>query len=182
MNEIDTLTLEFFTNKTQYKGLLEKQECFNNKSFISEKKFYKKRILDLSKRLFRNEISDVHLKNTFNSYIKASIDFLKFQDKTELIQEDYSGNDLDKSNSEIEKDVNIDNVSYDSCNNLMMNIPDTKSISMDDFIIKKSRNNPSKKIILPEKKNFDLKKEKYKTKGIKKKENINNKYEDTKKK
>ena len=78
MNEIDNMSLQFFTNKTQYDLLIKRNNVSINKEFTCEKKFYKKRILDLTKRGFKNEIEDNHVSGTFDTYIKACIDYLKF--------------------------------------------------------------------------------------------------------
>ena len=57
MNEIDNITLSYFANKSQYISILKKTEENNDKKFINDKRFYKKRVLDLTKRLFREEQS-----------------------------------------------------------------------------------------------------------------------------
>jgi hypothetical protein len=49
---------------------------------------------------------------------------------------------------------------------------------MDNFIIK---NEKKPNVIIPEKKKYNFKSKDLKTKGIEKKKNINNKYEDIKK-
>ena len=175
MNEIDNITLEYFLNKSQYQGLIKKHDILNDKNFISEKKFYKKRILDLTKKLFRNEIEDLQLKNVFNGYIKSCCNYLKFQDKKDIIQENYS-----EEEEMVNEDIldQIEEVGYNNCDYLILKEKETKKITMDNFIIKNEKK-PS--VILPEKKKYNLKSKDLKTKGIEKKKNINNKYEDIKK-
>ena len=175
MNEIDNITLEYFLNKSQYQGLIKKHDILNDKKFISEKKFYKKRILDLTKKLFRNEIEDLQLKNVFNGYIKSCCNYLKFQDKKDIIQENYS-----EEEEMVNEDIldQIEEVGYNNCDYLILKEKETKKITMDNFIIKNEKK-PS--VILPEKKKYNLKSKDLKTKGIEKKKNINNKYEDIQK-
>jgi hypothetical protein len=175
MNEIDNITLEYFLNKSQYQGLIKKHDILNDKNFISEKKFYKKRILDLTKKLFRNEIEDLQLKNVFNGYIKSCCNYLKFQDKKDIIQENYS-----EEEEMVNEDIldQIEEVGYNNCDYLILKEKETKKITMDNFIIK-NKKKPS--VILPEKKKYNLKSKDLKTKGIEKKKNINNKYEDIQK-
>jgi hypothetical protein len=175
MNEIDNITLEYFLNKSQYQGLIKKHDILNDKNFISEKKFYKKRILDLTKKLFRNEIEDLQLKNVFNGYIKSCCNYLKFQDKKDIIQENYS-----EEEEMVNEDIldQIEEVGYNNCDYLILKEKETKKITMDNFIIKNEKK-PS--VILPEKKKYNLKSKDLKTKGIEKKKNINNKYEDIQK-
>ena len=175
MNEIDNITLEYFLNKSQYQGLMKKHDILNDKNFISEKKFYKKRILDLTKKLFRNEIEDLQLKNVFNGYIKSCCNYLKFQDKKDMIQENYSDEDEVINEDILDK---IEEVGYNNCDYLIMKEKETKKITMDNFIIK---NEKKPNVIIPEKKKYNFKSKDLKTKGIEKKKNINNKYEDIKK-
>ena len=50
MNEIDNITLNCFANKQQYEQIMKKNEFHNDKQFLSDKKFYKKRVIDLTKK------------------------------------------------------------------------------------------------------------------------------------
>jgi hypothetical protein len=172
MNDIDSLTLEYFVNKNHI-SVLNKNEEIKSKTFEKEKKFYKKRIIDLTKNLFRDEIADSTLKNSFNTYIKTSINYLNFLDKREIIQ----GN---KPEDEIKINNNLENKEYANSDFLLFKEKDTKKITLDNYI-KKTNSKPSK-LILPEKQNYNIKTKEYKTKGIKKKKNINNKYDEVKEK
>jgi len=172
MNDIDSLTLEYFVNKNHI-SVLNKNEEIKSKTFEKEKKFYKKRIIDLTKNLFRDEIADSTLKNSFNTYIKTSINYLNFLDKREIIQ----GN---KPEDEIKINNNLENKEYVNSDFLLFKEKDTKKITLDNYI-KKTNSKPSK-LILPEKQNYNIKTKEYKTKGIKKKKNINNKYDEVKEK
>ena len=89
MNELDNITLNCFANKIQYDSIMKKNDHCNDNNLINDKKFYKKRILDLTKKLFRNEVEDTQLANCFNSYIKSCIIYLKFLDKKDIIQKKY---------------------------------------------------------------------------------------------
>lgn len=168
MNEIDNLTLEYFLNKSHYQDVLKKQDIFNNKQFLSEKKFYKKRIIDLTKKLFRNEVDDIQLKNVFNGYVKSCSNYLKFLDKKDIIQENYSEEESVKEEDFLES---IEEIGYNNCDHLILKEKETKKITMDNFIKKKEK---KPNIILPEKHNFNLKTKELKTKGLEKKKNINN--------
>ena len=168
MNEINNITLEYFLNKSQYQELVKKRDIFNDKNFKSEKKFYKKRILDLTKKLFRNEIEDFQLNNVFNGYIKSCCNYLKFQDKKDFIQEGYSEDEKEEMENLLDE---IEEVAYNNCDYLMTKEKETKHITLDNYI-KKNEKKPT--VILPEKKTFNLKSKDLKTKGIEKKKNINN--------
>jgi len=177
MNNIDSLTLEYFLNKNQYQGLLNKHELFNDKQFLSDRKFYKKRIIDTTKKLFRNEINDSHLKNSFNCYIKSCINYLSFLDKTDIIQDKYI-----EETDNIAEEKCLENIAveeYNNCDYLLTKESDVKQVTLLDNYIKKKDNKP--KIILPEKNTYNLKTSEFKTKGISKKKNINIKYDENKK-
>jgi hypothetical protein len=176
MNEIDNITLQYFTNKNQYDSIL-KQKCVNNNTiYLNERKFYKKRILDLTKKAFRNEVDDNHVKNAFENYIRTCINHLKFSDKKDIYQEQYDGINIIDNHNEID---NIQDISYDNIDYIICKPEDIKKCNLDSFVINKKK----KRIpyALPKKPEINIKSAEYKTKGIvKKKKNITNKYEDEK--
>ena len=181
MNEIDNITLNCFANKQQYEHIMKKNDFHNDKTFLSDQKFYKKRIIDLTKKLFRNDVDDLHLHNNFDNYTKSCINYLKFLDKKDILQDKYcniidSNNIIDSSNN------NCDLHDYDisKYNILFAKEEDVKKINLDTFIIKK--NSKPKPKILPKKENVNIKTKEHKTKGLKKKKNINNIYEEKNKK
>ena len=175
MNEINNITLNCFANKQQYEHIMKKNDFHNDKTFLSEKKFYKKRIIDLTKKLFRNDVDDLQLHNTFDNYTKSCINYLKFLDKKDILQDKYS-NIIDSSNN----NVDLDEYDISKCNRLFAKEEEVKKISLDTFVIKKSEKTKPK--ILPKKEKIDIKTKEHKTKGLKKKKNINNIYEEKNKK
>ena len=53
MNSIDSMTLSYFTNRSQYEQILHRTLNKSNElEYTTDKRFYKKRILDLNKKLF----------------------------------------------------------------------------------------------------------------------------------
>ena len=184
MNEIDNITLSYFANKSQYTSILKKTEENNDKKFINDKKFYKKRVLDMTKRLFRDEETNTQLIGFFNTYVKSCVNYLKFLDKSDIIQEKYGsmnvGDDQEKPISEIDAsgdDIDIENVDYKNCDYLFSKPEDVKKLNLDTFVIKTVTNPPQK--IIPKRENINIKTKEHKTKGILKKKNIDNIYEDT---
>ena len=184
MNEIDNITLSYFANKSQYTSILKKTEENNDKKFINDKKFYKKRVLDMTKRLFRDEETNAQLIGFFNTYVKSCVNYLKFLDKSDIIQEKYGsmnvGDDHEKTNIEIDAsgdDIDIENVDYKNCDYLFSKPEDVKKLNLDTFVIKTVTNPPQK--IIPKRENINIKTKEHKTKGILKKKNIDNIYEDT---
>lgn len=116
MSEIDSITLDYFTNKSQYANLLKKKDYYQSKQFNSDKKFYKKRILDLFKRLFRDEIENEQLVSGFHNYIKLCIDYLKVLDTNDLLQEKYADSnehgEHNEHNEHSEHDKHIEHIEH----------------------------------------------------------------------
>lgn len=188
MNEIDNITLSYFANKSQFHSVLKKSESINDKRFINDKKFYKKRIIDLTKRLFREEEKDIQLSHFFNIYVKSCVNYLKFLDKGDIIQEKYGLIDEDNRITNLEKtnkcndndhELELESSEYKKCDYLFSKPDDVKRLNLDTFIIKTTTQVPHK--ILPKREKINIKTKEYKTKGISKKKNIMNIYEDSKK-
>jgi len=179
---------------------------YNDKSLISDKKFYKKRILDLTKKMLKDDIKneEIQLVNSFNNYIKSCINNFKFIDKTDIIQEKYQdledsnldnsnldnsnldnsnldNSNLDNSNLDNSNldNSNLDNSNLDNSNLLLIKQNNVKQINLDSFVLKK---NKKKLKIIPQKENINIKTKEYKIKGLKKKKNINSIYEEKNKK
>ena len=206
MNEIDSMTLSYFANKSQYDSILKKAEYGTDKQCKNDIKFYKKRILDLTKRLFRNDeeqIQDTHVNKCFTSYVKSCVTYLKFLDKSDIIQKRYEeenekdsgeSKDITKAvgysndtikmddyashNSHNENITQTNESKFENCDHLFSRPEDVKKITLDNYIIK--TNEQSKTIFLPKKEEINIKTKEHKRKGIAKKKNIKNIYEDTK--
>ena len=205
MNEIDSITLNYFANKSQYDSILKRTEYGSDKQYKNDIKFYKKRILDLTKRLFRNDeekIDDIHVNKCFATYVKSCVNYLKFMDKSDIIQQKYETetdiyttddrSSLYKNNLE---EMNHDNSNHDNsnhdnsnqelnscgiknCDHLFSRVEDVKKVTLDKFVIKSNESSNQK--ILPKKEEINIKTKEHKRKGIAKKKNIKNIYEDAK--
>ena len=204
MNDIDNLTLSLLLNKDTYGKIYEKNKDQNIEEHIKDKKFYKKRVIELTKRLYKNEIKDEHLNKMFDKYLLSCINYLKIIDKSDHIQKSLGVQDINienttnivfdlSSNTNNSKNVimndnnnNIVNSTVDSSNEIigpnqqyikMKQNENVKKLTLDNYVIKKGGNN--KKKIVPKKVNFDPKDPALKKKGIKKKKNVTIIYEDT---
>ena len=128
------------------------------------------------------------IDNIFDDYVKMSIENFKFSDKRDEIQKDYT-NIKDKK----EKLTKID---YDETNKIMFKKDKPVHIKITDCIAVKRRNKAKKKMIIPRQRDYN-KREQSKSKAppvktndviirydkkkkIKKKENINIKYDEDK--
>ena len=174
MNNINNITLNYFANKLQYNSIIEKNNRSNDNNFILEKKFYKKRIIDLTKKLFKSDGYESEIRNHFDNYVKSCIVHLKSIDKSDILQANYTNmNDiitLDNSNNNCHS-----HDTYVSSNELLFKTEEVKQINLDTFIVNKG--NKKNKKILPKKQEFNIKTDEYKTKGIKNKGNKKEKYQ-----
>lgn len=176
---ISEITLECLMNKEQYAKYLDKKGPILRKENKKDKKFYRRRIFDLTKQMLSNEMPE-HLmpdvKMAFENYIDFCINYFKVLDKTDILQEDYNGlEDIDAANQ-----IDIDNIAVNSvedANQLMMrSIKITQAPTLDNFVtIKTSK--PVAAPIIPKKKEINLKDPTLKNKGICKKNNITNNYD-----
>ena len=168
MNYLDNITLEYFTNKTQYENILKKNDTSNDRYYAKNKKFYKKRILDLTKRLFRDELNeeDKQLKSGFDNYVKSCINYLEFLDKRDIMQNKYdsSDNNMNNNSTTINDKSILDNQECINNDYLLFKKEEVKKVNLDNYVINKNKVEPPK--ILPKKEEINLKSKKYKTKGI----------------
>jgi hypothetical protein len=148
-----------------------------------DKKFYKKRISNIIKLLL-NDGSDVDtainqpnyplfpdIKNTFDIFIRTCIDYLKSQDKCDIIQNDYNYlpesmiSDQNKNHSIVTSNiVTSDIINNNEINALMMRKIASKKNSIDSFVKRTSTRQTA--TIIPQKKKINLHDPELKTKGL----------------
>lgn len=183
---INQITLDCLINKEMYDNMVNSSEV--KKDNLKEMKFYRKRIYDLAKRLLisKDERESVtpDVNYAFSNFVKTSISYFKIIDKQDILQKDYEGLEEQETNTFIEKDEEELNNNYDTYIMKKITMPEEKlkMTSMDNFVIRKQSKEIKETIIYPQKREFNLKDESLKNKGIKKKEskekkNINNKYD-----
>ena len=86
---INAITLEYMMNPKIYDMYISnKGKDEINKSDV---KFYRKRIIALTKDMFSTKNTHTNTINlAFNEYIKECIEYLRFQDKFDLLQEEFA--------------------------------------------------------------------------------------------
>jgi len=158
----------------------------NNK----DKKFYKKRILHITKEMLNNVYDDEIKEDVlfyFNKYINVLIKYFKIKDKNDILQEEYKdfdfkNKDIIFDNEDFKNNEIIDNHNFISEDNNFLkhelNIKNNKKkYNLDNFVIIKKSIEPQ--IIMPIKRIANIKNPMLKTKGLKKKlvdeKNINEK-------
>lgn len=195
MNDIiHNITIEYLINK-QYHNFLKK----DNELLISinkrDKKFYKKRILNVTRDLFLNDEVDVSpdVKESYNNYIKHCIEYFKMIDKSDIIQNEYNeasseSNKLileneNEDNDNIKMDIVDSSIiqntkQYDNANNILFN-KTNKINTLDNFVKKIHIENNKIPEIIPRKRKINLKDPLLKFKGLNNgvNNNINNNYE-----
>ena len=156
------------------------------------------------------QIQDTHVNKCFTSYVKSCVTYLKFLDKRDIIQKRYEldngvdngvdngeSNEITKSIGYINDTIKMDDYNshnsdnshnenvtqtnestFENCDHLFSRPEDVKNITLDNYIIK--TNEQSKTIFLPKKEEINIKTKEHKRKGIAKKKNIKNIYEDPK--
>lgn len=184
---VDELSLEYFLNKDTYGKYLEKYSIEKKNNFKKEKRFYRKRIYDITKQLLNDDYStkdnstkenstkenynkDIYF--AFDMYTRVCIEYFKMLDKNDILQEDYSTllNNTSEINNNPQIDINNLNNNSESDKLLMRSIKITEPNSLEKLVKRKSTKNIKKDVHLPIQKNIDLKDPIFKKKGIKEKE------------
>ena len=156
--------LEYLMNPGMYEKWMKKNEKKIKVSDLkSDVKFYKKRIIQLTKDMMKDQHITNSVNKAYNEYMKSCVAYLRFLDTKDILQEEYKGipEQLELSDDDLDGDPN---------NNLINPSYLHKQNKIEDYIdVKKISNVPKNETYLPEKKNLKLKDPELKKKGIKKK-------------
>ena len=107
MSACDKLTMDTMINVAAYSKYISKRDAdveARSDHKKSERRFYKKRILALTKELIKNpaHVNNTSLINASTAYINACIMHFKFIDLSDTLQKEYAevdnNNDNDNSN------------------------------------------------------------------------------------
>ena len=183
-NKLSDIDLEYLINKELYgKSIDSKMQPHINTNNKKDKRFYKKRIYDLTKQLLSNEQPPTlfpDVRNTFDNYIKTCISYFKVIDTSDIIQEDYDNllgpiNNATSVNNVAGVD-NMDNI--DEINKIMMRSIKIMEPNALEKLVKRTITKKEIEPIIPQQKDINLKDPVLKNKGIRKKKNITNKYDE----
>jgi hypothetical protein len=182
------------SNNDSYNKYLKRNKMDHDAVLKREKKFYRKRIIALTKDILFNNITtntntnqpplseslsqtDVHAQkiddiiiSSFNTYARLCISHFKFKDTMDTIQCEYKDMNhetfLNGAADVDDGDDDNDMANHVSeANKLCMKQNDKKILTLDNYVIKTSV--PKKEMILPKTKNVNLKDPKFKKKDIK---------------
>ena len=149
--------LLYFTNSNTYKSFEVKKPVhpLNGKDDI---KFYRKRIIHLTKSLLKNETTTTSsIKASFDNYVHEVISHFQFIDKKDIMQKEY------ENYSKKEKKPKTNFKILEKFQLIMKDIKEKKK-NMKDFVIHK--NKPIKVLVPPKVKKINLKTDELKKKGI----------------
>ena len=130
---------------------------------LEDIKFYKERIIKQSLDLLEGKEVTSEINNCFKNYLFLTVQHLKFTDKKDIIQKEYENV---KEKKEKERPFNLQNT------NKMLEKKEQKIGKITDKLKIEIKHRNEKKMHYPQKKVINLKDEKYKTKGLEKK-NVN---------
>ena len=186
---VNYITLETMSNNDSYNKYLKRNKMDHDAVLRREKKFYRKRIIALTKDILFNNLTtnasqktppdssqpdipkvDDIIISAFNTYARLCISHFKFKDTMDTIQGEYNDFNKDIGNS-MDRDGDGDGDGDDmsnhlnEANKLCMKQTEKKILTLDNYVIKTSA--PKKEMILPKTKNVNLKDPKFKKKDIK---------------
>lgn len=186
LNTIDDVTLEFMVNTVQYEKYLKKNHIDFDSGFKRDLRFYRKRIISLTKDLFKSENGnqngienqniDVTMVGAFNMYMRACISYLKFSDQSETIQKCYVCLGIPNENNDVknqkcicknngENDENNIN-ELNQANALCFKPKEVKKITLDNYVIRKNVKK-AEPVVYPQQFKFNPKDPSFKYKGLK---------------
>ena len=146
--------LEFLMNPVLYQKYINKEMPMSKEEF----KFYRRRILQITRNMFKENMYPPSLRSAFEEYIKIAIVHLKTEDKKDILQEEYDHLEKDQEHPILDCSLNIEEATKIIFNNPVK--------SMKDFVTITRTIEPS---IVPERKDIELKDPKLKMKGVRKK-------------
>ena len=123
-------------------------------------KFYRKRILQQTKNYLREGRLESSIDRAFDNYADKLIEYYKFIDKKEIIQKEYE-------NMEENSSIDVKDIDLLEENKKMMKEVEAPVKTIKDFITVVAEK-PKKKRVIPKLKEFNLKKDELRIKGLKK--------------
>ena len=84
--------LEYLMNPGMYEKWMKKNEKKIKVSDLkSDVKFYKKRIIQLTKDMMKDQHITNSVNKAYNEYMKSCVAYLRFLDTKDILQEEYKG-------------------------------------------------------------------------------------------
>ena len=159
------VTLKFLANNV-YQEMMEHRIAVVRPS-TEDCSFYNKRVLNMIKDMLRGKYPTDDIKKEHLHYIDTLIEYMKIQDRSDIIQKEYAKQVSFSKYEQSNEDKPMFDISTIDIN--MVNIiSEPKQPTLDNFVLTKKviiKETPDHPII----KDIDIKTESHKTKGIKQK-------------
>jgi hypothetical protein len=175
---ISQITLECLTNE-KFQAKYAESKNVSNKKNKKDRKFYKKRIHNLTKVLLNDDNTDCESKDVlqnFELYINSCIRYFKNLDKTDICQEEYVDLSLNNPSLENENENEYDEfVSKEQADKLLYKKVSTYVPNSLEKFVKRTIFQKNKDTLpFPTKKKINLKDPNLKNKGLPNSENVIN--------
>ena len=175
-NELEkNAILEYLINPVYYNSVKKTNNKINNKNNKEDIRFYRKRIISLTKEMFKGVFPNETLKKIYENYTNSIISHFKIIDTKDILQDEYKL--INNENTHNLEDMNNDNSSIshieeyntigEANNNIMKKIVILPNL--DNYVIKK-KTKKENELVLPIKKDINLHCPTLKTKGLVKKD------------
>ena len=92
LDAVDHVTLDLMVNQPQYERYLRAKEADLTGKYEKAKRFYKKRISEMTRDLLKGEpetVNDIFVLQSFDAYAKACITYFRNKDKNDTLQEEH---------------------------------------------------------------------------------------------
>ena len=157
-NPIDAITLEYFLNRNKFEKKLNDMESNVSSVHLKERKFYRRRIIQLVKDMFKEKPPSAAIGASFDSLVDQCIRHFKVTDTSDGLQSEYP---------DITNEPSIPSMDADTGNpdELLFNNP-TQTNTLDSFVVTKQTEN-AEPVPLPTVKEVKLFSPEFKTKGVK---------------
>ena len=179
LNMLDDMTLAYMVNTSQYEKYLKKNHIDYDSAFKRDIRFYRKRIVSLTKDLFKEQFENDKNQNVlvgaFNIYMRACISYLKFSDQSDTIQKCYvclgmttDQNQMNETSCVCKNKNENDLFELHKANELCFKPKEVKKITLDNYVIRKNVKK-SEPVIYPQQFTFNHRDPAFKHKGLKSK-------------
>ena len=193
LDQVDHVTLDLMVNQPQYERYLRNKEADLSGKYEKAKRFYKKRITEMTRDLLKGEtVNDLFVIQAFEAYTKACITYFRNKDKNDTLQEEHMAecvavgflppivedhadhDEGDDDNADHDADHDANSVLADSSKRkleIMMSFDKHKqhTPTLDTYVIKTTpaASAHSNRVPIPQMKEINLDDPKFKTKDIK---------------
>lgn len=167
---ITQITIDCLLNRDQYSKYLNANMSKTLESSRKDRKFYKRRILQMTRDLLLSDEIDTpsDMLVAFDHFSRACISYFKMVDRTDILQTDYPPID--------EPIISTELLPFkDSAESLMRSVK-INTITMDKFVKRTSTASVSTAPIIPQMRDINLKDPELRNKGIRKKKNVGSLY------